>query len=50
MKRNMVFLEYLVNNDTEAIIARIYDVMFSHQNQVREAAFYSLMENVFIWC
>ena len=35
-------LEYLVTNHTEAIIARIYDVMFSLQNQVREAAFYTL--------
>ncbi len=35
-------LEYLVNSDSETIIAKIYDVMFSHQNQVREAAFYSL--------
>ncbi len=35
-------LEYLSTNISETIIARIYDVMFTHQNQVTEAAFYTL--------
>ncbi len=35
-------LEYLSTNISETIIARIYDVMFTTENQVRETAFYTL--------
>jgi HEAT repeat protein len=34
-------LDYLSMTDQESVIVRIYDVMFSQQNQVREAAFYT---------
>ena len=34
-------LDYLSLMDQESIISRIYDVMFSQQDQVREAAFYT---------
>lgn len=34
-------LDYLSLTDNESIISRIYDVMFTQQGQVREAAFYA---------
>jgi HEAT repeat protein len=34
-------LDYLSLTDQESVIVRIYDVMFSQQDQIREAAFYT---------